>query len=105
MPYGRIQQKWTITIKHPHDFFLDVREGFFNDTLELYVDDWLVAEGRAGAVSLKDRVTFEVDGRILELRWVWGWFTGHPRSIVILYRGRILAQVGDDYAAQDSVLG
>lgn len=99
MPYGRMKREWQITIKEPHDFFLDIREGFFNDTLQLYVDEWLVVEGRAGAVGLKDHVQFEVDGRILEMRWVWGWLTGHPRSIVIQYRGRVLAQIGDDYAA------
>lgn len=99
MPYGRIKRELSITVKEPHTFLIDIQEGFFNDTLRLYVDGQLVVEGIAGMSILKDYVGFEVDGRILELRWVWSWWTGHPRSIVIQYRDRVLAQIGDDYAA------
>lgn len=43
---------------------------------------------------------FEVDGRIFELRWIWGFFSGNPKSIVIVYKGRTLARYGSDQAAQ-----
>lgn len=47
---------------------------------------------------------FEVDGRTFELRWVWNMWIGNPESIVIMHKGRVLAQYGSDRAAQDEII-
>jgi len=104
MPYGRLQQHWVVPVKTEHQFYLDVREGFFKDTLSLSVDEKLKAQGTASIGKLKDYALFDVDGRTFALRWVWGMWSGNPLSIVIMHKGRILAQYGNDRAAQDDVV-
>ena len=104
MPFYRIRQNWQITVKDPHTFHLDVKEGFANDTLRLYVDDELLVEAKAGINGTKGYDLFEVDGRTFELRWVWNMWIGNPESIVIMHKGRVLAQYGSDRAAQDEII-
>lgn len=104
MPFLRIRKNWHMTVKTPHTFHLDIREGFFNDTLRLYVDEYLAVEAQAGVAGFQDYALFDVDGRTHELRWVWSYWTGNPISIVVMHKGRILAQYGTDRAAQDDIL-
>lgn len=104
MPYVRIRENWQLTVKTPHIIHLDVREGFFNDSIELYVDDERVVTATAGVSSWQGYSLFDIDGRTHELRWVWSWLSGNPKSIVIMHKGRILAQYGSDRASQDDVL-
>lgn len=104
MPFLRIRRNWQITGKSMHTVSLDVREGFFNDTMNLYIDDALVRTAKAGISGFRGYELFELDGRTHELRWVWSMFTGNPKSIVIMHKGRILAQYGSDRAAEDDIL-
>ena len=104
MPFLRIRQNWQITVKTTHMFHLDVTEGFANDTMRLYVDDELVVTAKAGLSGTKGYELFEVDGRTFELRWVWSLLSGNPQSIVVMHKGRILAQYGSDRAAQDDII-
>lgn len=104
MPFLRIRRNWQITVKTTHTISLDIREGFFNDTMSLYVDDALLATIKAGLLGWRGYHLFDVDGRILELRWVWSLMSGNPQSIVIMHKGRILAQYGSDRAAEDDIL-
>lgn len=101
MSFVQLNRHWKITVKTKHDFELDVQENILVDVLKLYVDDVLVAKGTASYFNLKNYCLFNVDGRILELRWVWNWRTGNPLSILIMHKGRILAQYGSDRAAKD----
>lgn len=101
MPFLRINKEWDFPVKEQHHVRLEVREGFFNDTMRLYVDGYLVVEARAGMVGATGYRDFEIDGRIFQLRWIWNMFTGNPSSIVIVYNGRIFAKVGNDRAAHD----
>ncbi len=100
MPFGKIDQNWQLSVKTSHEFRLYVKENTFIDRVKLYVDDVLVAKGIASLWNLKDYSLFDVDGRTLELRWVWKR-TGDPISILIMHKGRILAQYGSDRAAKD----
>ena len=102
MPYIRINEEWSMPVKSEHHFRLDVREGLFNDTLRLYVDDELIATGKINIFDLKGKTPFMVDGRMFELRWVWSWWTGNPLSIVVMRNGRMLAMYGCEVAANDS---
>ncbi|MGB7338474.1 MAG: hypothetical protein WBC91_06240 [Phototrophicaceae bacterium] len=104
MPYLRIRQNWQLIVKEPHTVHLDVREGFINDTIELYVDEDLVATAKAGLVGASGYQLFDIDGRTHELRWVWSLMSGNPVSIVIMHKDRILAQYGSDRAAQDDLI-
>lgn len=104
MPFIRIKKNWQVVVKTPHTFHLDIREGFFNDTLRLYVDDALAVEAQAGISGFQDYALFDVDGRTHELRWKWNIWTGNPESIVVMHKGRILARYGSDRAAQDDIL-
>ena len=104
MPFWRIRKNWHLTVKTPHTLHLYIREGFFNDTVELYVDDALATTVHAGISAMQGVQLFDIDGRTHELRWVWSWLTGNPISIVIMHKGRILAQYGSDRAAQDDIL-
>ncbi|MGB1286291.1 MAG: hypothetical protein ACPG7F_07160 [Aggregatilineales bacterium] len=105
MPYWRIRQTWQITMKTPHTVHLLLKEGWFRDTILLYVDDRLVLETRVFVTSrqFKGKMPFEIDGRILELRWHWSIWSGNPTSIVIMYKDRVLAQYGDDRTAHDDL--
>jgi hypothetical protein len=103
MPYFRITHNWQITVKKPHWFRLELREGFFRDDIRLYVDDELAATGEIRAfplIRLKGATLFDVDGRTFELKWEWNFWTGNPKSLVIMHKGRILAQYGNDSAAK-----
>lgn len=103
MPFIRIVRNWQIPMKTTHTVRLEVREGFFRDRLELYVDDRPVVVAHAHYMRLTDAIPFEIDGRTLELRWLWGSLSGNPVSIVIVYKDRILAQYGSDRAADDTL--
>ncbi|GAB5490413.1 MAG: hypothetical protein Phog2KO_06280 [Phototrophicaceae bacterium] len=104
MPYLRIRQNWQITVKESHTFHLDVKEGFANDTLKLFVDDELVVKAKAGISGWKGYALFDVDGRTHELRWSWNMWSGNPESIVVMHKGRILAQYGSDRASEDDII-
>lgn len=104
MPFLRIRQNWQITVKTTHMLHLDVKEGFFNDTMRLYIDDALIVTAKAGMSGRQGYELFEMDGRTHELRWVWSLMSGNPSSIVIMHKGRILAQYGSDRAAEDDIL-
>ena len=88
-------------VKDTHHFRLDVREGFFRDTLTLYVDGEVVATGAITMFQLKGITNFLVDGRLLEMRWIWNTWTGNPLSIVIMRRNTMLAMYGCEEAAND----
>lgn len=103
MPFIRIKRNWQLAGKEMRTVSLDVREGFFNDTMRLYVDDVLVATEKAGMAGRAGYTLFEIDGRTHELRWVWSFLSGNPISIVIMRKGRILAQYGNDRAAEDAI--
>lgn len=104
MPFLNIRQNWQITVKSTHMFHLHVKEGFFNDTMRLYVDDELVVTAKAGMSGWRGYELFEVDGRTFELRWVWSFMSGNPQSILIMHKGRILAKYGSERAAEDDIL-
>jgi len=104
MPFIRIRRNWQITAKTIHTISIDIREGFFNDTMRLYPDDELLASVKAGLSGVQGYRLFDVDGRTFELRWVWNMLIGNPESVVIMHKGRILAQYGSDRAAKDDVL-
>lgn len=99
--YFSLTETWLITVKTEHEFRVHAVEGLFQDSLKLYLDDELVAHAKVHIFSLKGYQLVEVDGRTLEFRWVWGLPSGHPISIVIMHKGRILAQYGNDKAAKD----
>lgn len=101
MPFIKISKNWQIQGKTPHNVHLHIKEGFFNDTLTLYVDQDKVLEARAGLAGAHGSALFEIDGRTHELRWMWNMLIGNPSSIVIMLKGRILAQYGSDAAADD----
>jgi hypothetical protein len=103
--YFSLTETWTISVKTPHEFRIHAVEGFFEDNLRLYVDDELVAHAKVNLFSIKGYQIFDVDGRTLELRWLWGMLAGNPVSIVIMHKGRILAQYGNDKAANDATIG
>jgi hypothetical protein len=100
MPYVRLQQQWHITVKDPHTLLLDVREGIFRDKLQLFVDSILATEAIASVWRPKGYRLIDVDGRTLELRWIWDRLGGNPISIILMHKERILAQYGSDAAAQ-----
>jgi hypothetical protein len=81
---------------------LYIKEGFWNDTISLYVDDKLLVIDKINLLRLRDYALFEIDGRTHELRWIWSMWTGNPSSIVVMHKGRIIAQYGDDRAAKDN---
>lgn len=100
MPYFRIKENWHINMKTPHTLFLDVREGFFWDTLRLYVNDSLLAEATITVFRKQGYRLFDIDGRTLELRWLWDHLGGNPLSIILMHKDRILIQYGSDAAAK-----
>ncbi|MGJ3238419.1 MAG: hypothetical protein ACFE0Q_06915 [Anaerolineae bacterium] len=104
MPFWRIRENWQITFKTTHHLHLLVREGFFRDTILLYLDDQQVVNAHAGINGWHGYTLFEIDGRTVALRWAWSLLSGNPKSIVITHKGRILAQYGSDQAADDVIL-
>jgi hypothetical protein len=105
MPYIRIKERWTMPVKNEHQFRLDVREGFWRDRLDLYVDDELVATGIINMFELKGMTSFIVDEQVFELRWIWSMWTGNPLSIVVMRHGKMLAMYGCEEAADDRKFG
>lgn len=104
MPFLRIRKNWQFQVKTTHQIHLYIKEGFWNDTILLYVDDELVVSDNIDLLRLKDYALFDIDGRTHELRWIWSFWTGNPNSIVVMHKGRILAQYGNDRAAKDDIL-
>lgn len=104
MPYFRINEEWEMPVKTVHYFRLHVSEGFFRDTLNLYVDDEIVATGTITMFDLKGMTSFLVDGRLFELRWIWNMWTGNPLSIVIMRHDKMMAMYGCEEAAKDDAL-
>ena len=102
MPYLRIRKNWQFQVKTTHQIHLYIKEGFWNDTISLYVDDKLLVIDKINLLRLRDYALFEIDGRTHELRWIWSKWTGNPSSIVVMHKGRIIAQYGDDRAAKDN---
>jgi hypothetical protein len=102
--YISVSESWLVTIKTEHEFRTHAVEGFFEDNLRLYVDDNLVAHAKINLFAMKGYEVFDVDGRTLELRWLWSWLAGSPVSIVIMHKGRILAQFGSNKAADDALI-
>jgi hypothetical protein len=98
--YGSLSEKWIINVKTEHEFHIHSIEGFFQDNLWLYVDDELLVHAKVDIFRIKGYQLFDVDGRTFELRWLWSWLGGSPVSIVIMYKGRILAQYGNEKAAR-----
>ncbi|MCA9914186.1 MAG: hypothetical protein KC496_12605, partial [Anaerolineae bacterium] len=88
-------------VKQMHHLRLVVREGFFNDTIELYLDGMLVTSAKAGFTAWRGSTSFDIDGRMFELRWVWNMLSGNPASIMVTYGERVFAQYGSDAALQD----
>ena len=103
--YFSLTETWIIDIKTRHEFRIHAVEGFFEDNLRLYVDEEIVAHAKVNAFRTKGYALFDVDGRTLELRWVWSMLAGDPVSIVVMHKGRVLAQYGTAKAAIDSVVG
>lgn len=104
MPYLRIRKSWQITVKDSHNFHLAVKEGIVNDSLKLFVDYELVVKAKAGMSGRKGYALFDVDGRTHELRWFWNMWSGNPESILVMHKGRILAQYGSDRASEDDII-
>lgn len=102
--YFRIQRNWELRVKMIHQIHLDVREGFWRDKILLYVDDELLVHDTVSIRHIKDYALFDIDGRTHELRWIWSFFAGFPLSIVLMYKGQILAKYGDERAAKDDFL-
>lgn len=100
MPFLRIQRDWDFQVKEMHHLRLVVREGFFNDTIELILDGMIVVSAKAGFSSWAGKTTFDIDGRIFQLRWVWNALTGNPTSILVTYDERIFAQYGNESALE-----
>jgi len=100
MPFWRIQRDWDFQVKELHHLRLVVREGFFNDTLELMLDGYVVVSVKAGMSAWQGKTTFDIDGRVFELRWIWNMLTGNPVSILVMYDERVFAQYGSDAALQ-----
>jgi hypothetical protein len=103
--YFSLTESWIIHIKGRHEFRIHAIEGIFEDNLRLFVDEELVAHVKVNMFRLKGYQLFEVDGRTLEFRWLWSWLAGDPVSIVVMHKGRILAQFGDNKAADDVLIG
>jgi hypothetical protein len=103
--YFSLTESWIIHVKTRHEFRIHAIEGIFEDNLRLYVDEELVAHVKVNVLRIKGYQLFDVDGRTLEFRWLWSWLAGDPVSIVIMHKGRILAQYGNDKAANDATIG
>lgn len=101
MPFLRITREWDFQVKEMHTVRLEVQEGFFNDTMRVFVDGYEAVKTKAGMSAVRGSVPFEIDGRTFDLAWVWNMWTGNPASIVIAYDGRVFAQVGTDRALRD----
>lgn len=103
MPFIRLKRTWSVQMRTMHQVHLHLSEGFVRDRLRLYVDEDLVLEARPSFYNMKGLELFEIDGREVELRWLWSFWTGNPESIVLVHKGHLLAQVGSDRALDDSL--
>jgi hypothetical protein len=85
-------------VKIKNEFAVDVNEGFFVDKNELTINGIPVTRFQASHSSLKGIVDFVNDGKPYELLFNYSWWTGNPRSFIVIQNNRVIAQYGDDSA-------
>ena len=85
-------------IKIKNSFAVDVNEGFFIDENELTINGISVAHFQASHSLLKGIIEFVNHDKPYELLFNYSWWTGNPRSFIVIQNNRVIAQYGDDSA-------
>ncbi len=89
-------------IKLKNQFQIAQHEGMFTDENELIVNGQPVLEFEAGVNYLNGVLQFSLYDKPYELRFNYSYWSGNPRSLIILQNQRILAQYGDDSAIKST---
>lgn len=102
---AKIKETFGITLSEDHRIDLDINYGWFWNQIKVYIDGQEVVKKLINGYSTQGFVSITIEGEPYELRWIWGFWTGKPQSIVFAERdGIILWQYGTDRAIKLEVL-
>ena len=88
----------TLTNK-PHNIQIVVKDGFFQDTMSIYINDQLASQGKVGMLNPKGGEEISTDGQSIIVKWLYNaWVGGKPKSLIISNDKQIITQYGNDNA-------
>ena len=96
MGMKRMDVEWAVGGEHKVKF--SRIGGVFKDRVEVRLDDEIIhtAVGLSGSFG---RAPFEIDGVEHEVRYAYPWWSGDPRSIVLVQGDNVLEVHGTEHAA------
>lgn len=94
MPIFGFRQTESITIKDTHELTVVVHRGFFRDRVELYVGDISIVDQHVELGYLEGHVSFELDGRTLDLQWILNPVNHQVMYVLIMHNEDVLVRFG-----------
>ena len=101
-----VNAKLETLTSEPQNIQIIVRDGFFQDTMSVYINNKLVGQGKVGMLNPKGGEEFSVNGQIVIIKWMYNaWMGGKPKSLIISDGEKVIAQYGHDTAKRLPVNG
>lgn len=85
-------------VKLKNSFAVNYREGFFVDHSELTINGDAIFSFEGSLFILNDRIDFIFHDKPYTFCFNYKWWTGKPRSFIVLQNDQVLARYGDDSA-------
>jgi len=85
-------------VKLKNSFAVHFREGVFVDHNELTINGDPVISFKGSLLSLNNRLDFVFNDKPFQFCYNYTWYTGKPRSFIVLQNNRVIAKYGDDSA-------
>lgn len=87
-------------IKLKNSFAVHFREGVFVDHNQLVINGDPILNFKGSLLLLRDRLDFIFHDKPYQFCYTYTWYTGKPRSFIVLQNNRVIAKYGDDSALQ-----
>ena len=85
-------------VKLKNSFAVNFQEGVFVDHNELTINKEPIFKFTASMLALSDIIDFVFHDKPYQFRFTYKWWTGKPRSFIVLQNNQVIAQYGDDSA-------
>ncbi len=85
-------------VKLKNNFAVNYREGIFVDHSELTINGEPIFSFTGSLAALNDIIDFTFHDKPYQFRFSYRWWTGKPRSFIVLQNNQVIAQYGDDSA-------
>ena len=85
-------------VKLKNSFAVNYQEGIFVDHSVLMINGNAILNFTGSMVRLNSIIDFVFHDKPYQFRFNYRWWTGKPRSFIVLQNNRVIAQYGDDSA-------